>query len=128
MIKLKGKIMYQNAIKKKKKNGTKQRKSGTARNFDQKIRTVPLKAGQLEGMTTLRSNVQTARDRSHNIAVKSRACTTKKPFQCNQTFPSAGIRGSERGCTKTRNGEMRNEKLETRKWKPKWKWSSLQRS
>ena len=32
----------------------------------------------------------------HNIAVKSRACTTKKPFQCHQTFPHTGIRGWER--------------------------------
>ena len=30
-----------------------------------------------------------------------------------------------RGGTKSRNGEMRNEKLEMRKWKRKWKWSSL---
>ena len=29
------------------------------------------------------------------------------------------------GGTKSRNGEMRNEKLEMRKWKRKWKWSSL---
>ena len=28
------------------------------------------------------------------------------------------------GGTKSRNGEMRNEKLEMRKWKRKWKWSS----
>ena len=28
------------------------------------------------------------------------------------------------GSTKSRNGEMRNEKLEMRKWKRKWKWSS----
>ena len=25
----------------------------------------------------------------------------------------------------SRNGEVRNEKLEMRKWKRKWKWSSL---
>ena len=30
-----------------------------------------------------------------------------------------------RGYSKSRNGEMRNEKLEMRKWKRKWKWSSL---
>ena len=42
------------------------------------------------------SNVQTARDQLHNIAAKSRACTTKKPFQCHQTFSRAGIRGWER--------------------------------
>ena len=29
------------------------------------------------------------------------------------------------GGTNSRNGEMRNEKLEMRKWKRKWKWSSL---
>ena len=29
------------------------------------------------------------------------------------------------GCTKSSNGEMRNEKMETRKWKRKWKWSSF---
>ena len=29
------------------------------------------------------------------------------------------------GGTKSRNGEIRNEKLEMRKWKRKWKWSSL---
>ena len=30
------------------------------------------------------------------------------------------------GCTKTRNGGIGNEKLEMRKWKRKWKWSSLE--
>ena len=35
----------------------------------------------------LRSNMQPTPDRLHNIAVKSRACITKKPFQCHQTFP-----------------------------------------
>ena len=31
-------------------------------------------------------------------AVKSRARTTKKPFQCHQTLPCAGIGGWERDC------------------------------
>ena len=39
----------------------------------------------------LRSNVGLARGWLHNIGMKSRACTTKKPFQCHQTLPCAGI-------------------------------------
>ena len=32
-------------------------------------------------------------DGLHNIGMKSHACTTKKPFQCHQTLPRAGIWG-----------------------------------
>ena len=44
IIKLRGKLVHKNAVR---KSGT---KSGTAVNFELKIRTVPLKAGQLESM------------------------------------------------------------------------------
>ena len=39
----------------------------------------------------LRSNVQPARDRLHNIAVKSRACTTKKLSNVTRPFPARGL-------------------------------------
>ena len=41
----------------------------------------------------LRSNVQMARDRLHDIAVKSRICATKKPFQCHLvSFPDPALK------------------------------------
>ena len=51
--------------------------------------------GALRFCIPLYSNEQPECDQLHNIAVKSRVCTTKKPFQCHQTFPHAGIRGWE---------------------------------
>jgi hypothetical protein len=44
----------------------------------------------------LRSNVGLARDWLHIIGMKSRACKTKKSFQCHQTLPRMGIWGWER--------------------------------
>ena len=84
------------------------------------FRNITNKAVKLEAMAALQfciplcGNEQLARDQLHNIAVKSCAHTAKASV--TRPFPAWG-------CTKTRNGEIGNEK-EMRKWK--WKWSSLE--
>ena len=58
-------------------------------------------------------------------ALRPRAECNMSPYPCIPSACDITNLYPEAGGTKSRNGEMRNEKLEMRKWKRKWKWSSL---